>query len=499
MILRPDDPHQMYFVSRSELVADEPLVSMVEYAVDGLDLEVLYDRYSESGRSFYDPSMLLKIWFFSYSDGVRSSREVAKRIKYDVRYQYFSGSLRPDFRTINRFRSENLDLLGDYFAQIVTVCEASGLVDVSVLAVDGTKIRASSSSHRTVSKKKRDELSKQFHAVLEHDSALEGEGSCDISAEEGNATDASFDEPITECTEEAISTVKITDPDARFMKTSEGSLRPGYNTQIAVDKNQVIVAADVSTIADDSVQFEGMIDQSRDNVRGSLGEVLVDGGYYSGRNLKHAASAGYDLYMPIPEQSRSSDKHFEREAFVYDEARDCYRCPAGKELSYAASRIRNNGVTRRVYRGSSSICGQCQLRSRCTKKRYRELNISEVYDLEREMQSKMSTPSGRATYGQRKHLVEAVFGNLKFNLGFTHFKLRSLPKVRGEFLLMCIAHNLKKLARYNRSLHPGTIVALKAVQKVLLRLLRLCQRLHKTLPLDFRHVHTNWQLTGEMC
>lgn len=499
MILRPEDPHQMYFISRSELVADEPLVAMVDQVVDGLDLEVLYDRYSEGGRSFYDPSMILKIWFFSYSDGVRSSREAAKRIKYDVRYQYFAGSLRPDFRTINRFRSENLDLLGAYFAQIVTLCEESGLVDVSVLAIDGTKIRASSSSRRTISKKKQDELSKQFHAILEHDATLEGEGSCDISAEAGNSTDDRFDEPDTECQEEAISTVKITDPDARFMKTSEGSLRPGYNSQIAVDKNQVIVAADVSTIADDSVQFEAMVDQSRDNVRGSLGEVLVDGGYYSGRNLKHAESAGYDLYMPIPEHSRSSGEHFEREAFVYDEVRDCYRCPAGKELSYTASRTRNNGVTRRVYRGSSSTCGQCQLRSRCTKKRFRELNISEVYDLEREMQSKMSTPSGRTTYGQRKHLVEAVFGNLKFNLGFTHFKLRSLPKVRGEFLLMCIAHNLKKLARYGRSLRPVTTVAYKAVHKVLLRLLRLYQRLHKALPLDFRHANTNWPLPGEMC
>ena len=106
------------------------------------------------------------------SEGVRSSWESAKRIKYDIRYQYFAGDLRPDFRTINRFRQENLDLLGIYFARIVAMCEESGLVDVSVLAIDGTKIRTSSSGRRTVSKKTLDKLAMRFHV-----------GNCPISAE----------------------------------------------------------------------------------------------------------------------------------------------------------------------------------------------------------------------------------------------------------------------------------------------------------------------------
>jgi transposase len=114
MILYPEDPQQMFFVSRSELVAEELLVRTVGQVVDGLDLAALYDRYSEGGRAFYDPAMLLKVRFFAYCDGVRSSREVIKRIKYDLRYQYFTGSLRPDFRTVNRFRHANLDLLGGY-------------------------------------------------------------------------------------------------------------------------------------------------------------------------------------------------------------------------------------------------------------------------------------------------------------------------------------------------------------------------------------------------
>jgi len=287
---------------------------------------------------------------------------------------------------------------------------------------------------------------------------------------------------------------KVTDPDARFMKTSEGALRPSYNSHIAVDTNQVIVAVEVSTCADDSVSFQRLVEQSQHHVRGSPEVVLTDGGYYSGSNVKHSVTAGYDWYVPVPQHSRVPDQQFEREAFVYNESTDSYQCPAGKELPYCYSRTRN-GITRRVYRGSVSSCGQCRLRPRCTKKRRRELNISEVYPLERQMQAKMATASGRATYGRRKCLVEPVFGNLKFNLGFTRFKLRSLAKVRGEFLLMCIAHNLKKLATYGSLLRPVQTAALEAVQTALSRLLRLYQRLQKTLRVDFGYFHTHYQPT----
>lgn len=492
MILHPEDPRQMFFVSRAELVSEEPLVRTIDEVVNSFDLEALYDRYSEGGRSFYDPAMLLKVLFFTYSDGVRSSREIAKRIKYDIRYQYFAGNLRPDFRTINRFRAENLDLLGEYFARIVTQCEELGLVDMSVLAIDGTKIRASSSSRRTVSKKKLDKLANQFRAELARDVAAEGEDLCD---EESLLIADGTEETAPLSPDGGKSSDKVTDPDARFMKTSEGALRPSYNSHIAVDTNQVIVAVEVSTCADDSVSFQRLVEQSQHHVRGSPEVVLTDGGYYSGSNVKHSVTAGYDWYVPVPQHSRVPDQQFEREAFVYNESTDRYQCPAGKTLPYRTSRTRR-GVTTRVYRGSVLTCGQCRLRPRCTKKRYRELNISEFYHLERKMHAKMSTESGRAIYGRRKCLVEPVFGNLKFNLGFTRFKLRSLAKVRGEFLLMCIAHNLKKLATYGSLLDPVQTAVCKAVSATPLWLLRLSKRLQKALRVDFGHFHAHYQPTA---
>jgi len=207
----------------------------------------------------------------------------------------------------------------------------------------------------------------------------------------------------------------------------------------------MIVAADVSNNADDSVQFRSMLDQSRRNLGGDIDKVAADGGYYSGTNLKYAVSEGVDLYLPVTRTGRVPDERFHRDEFVYEPESDSYRCPAGQSLLYRKTR-HYRGVAIRIYRGTSDSCGRCQWRSQCTKKRVRELYISEHYAYERQMTAKLETATGRFIYGLRKCLVEPVFGNIKFNLGFGRYALRGLTKVRGEFLLICIAHNLKKLA-----------------------------------------------------
>lgn len=483
MILHPDDPRQMFFSCRADWVADEPLVTVVEQVVGGLDLDVLYSRYSEAGRPFYDPEMMLKVLFYSYCEGVRSSREIAKRVRYDVRYRYYTGCLQPDFRTINRFRSENLDLLGHYFAQIVSLCERSGLLDVSVLAVDSTKIRASASGRRAVQRRKLDELARRYREELSRDAARDDshEEAADNSDSQPSASGDHGSGPNVEEPDIKRSEVKVADPDARFMKTNEGGRRLSYNSHIVVDKGQMIVAAEVSNCADDSVQLQSMIESSRRNVDGEFGQVLADGGYYSGNNVKYAAQSGIDLYLPIANSGgRVPDDCYHRDVFIYDKSTDSYRCPAGEQLHYQGSRRRGD-VNKRVYAGCASSCGRCRVRPRCTSGRYRRLEISENYSYEKQMKAKLNSERGRAIYRQRMPLVEPVFGNLKFNLGFKRFALRTLAKVRGEFLLMCMAHNLKKLARYGSLSGPVQTAAKKALYTAFSWLLQLYKRYQRAL------------------
>ena len=466
MILKPDDVRQMFFTSRADMVAGEELVHTIDEVVNRLDLVSLYACWSEGGRGFFDPSMMLKVLFFAYCDGEHHSRDIAKKIKYDIRYQYFAGSLRPAHNTICRFRNIDVDLLASYFVQIVSVCNEMGFLDNSFLAIDGTKIKASASGKRTLRRKDLNSLKEKYKELLSADAASEIEdvGDDDI---DGDVSESTV-EPVNgrdlkarigraiERLEAGASEVNLTDSDARFMKTSDGGIRPSYNGQIAVDKNQIIVAVDISNNADDSPGFQSMVDQSRDNMDNEIGKVLVDGGYYSGSNLKYIDRCGLDVYMPTGRADPGLAGRFGRADFIYDKETDSYLCPAGEYLNYKGNRKRN-GVTIRIYGCSSRVCSQCSMLSGCTthKRKRRELWISEVYRHERAMKKKLSSVKGRAIYDRRKVMVEPVFGNIKYNLGFRQFVLRGLKKVKAEFLLMCIAHNLKKMSRHWTPLKPS--------------------------------------------
>ena len=368
-------------------------------------------------------------------------------VRYDVRYRYFVGGHRPDFRTLNRFRNDHLDLLPDYFAALVEHCEKLGLIDSSIVALDGTKLRANASGR----KPGKDSLQGEINRRLAHDVEADGLGP------EEEVNDA-ISEKETKPSTEAVS---ATDPEARLMKTGEGTVRLCYNAQVVVDTHQIIVAADVGTDVDDRPSLPPLLEQAERQLSSELGAIVADGGYYSGRNVKYAQERSLDIYIP-----RGQNKHgvISQEEFEYDRANDRYRCPHGQWLKRGSQRLRN-GVFKTTYRSTVKQCRSCPLKDACTRERYRQIEVAETSAYEQELAGKLASPEGQAIYARRRELVEPVFGNLKFNLGFNRFSLRGLAKVRGEFLLICIAHNLKKLA-----LWPGyhhTPAAFQAAVKVI--------------------------------
>jgi transposase len=463
MILKADDPHQMYFTSRWDLVSGEALLQTIDEVVNRLDLSGLYELWSEQGRGFYDPGMLLKILFFAYCDGERHSRGIAKKIRYDVRYQYFAGHLRPKYRTICRFRTLGADLLSSYFAQIVSVCDEMELLDVSCLALDGTKVRASASRRQTYGKSDLSELAARYRELLAKDAEKERLDNSDEEDDEenGDTSGKTVDredlkkriEKVLKSLESGAKEVNLTDSDARLMKDSERRFHPSYNGQIAVDRNQFIVAVDVGNNSNDAGYFRKMYSESQAHVSDQVSQVLADGGYYSKGNVKYCIQEGIDIYMRMGKFFSKREGRYGREDFRYDKQKDVYNCPGGGTLRYKFSR-RKEGVETRVYRGSESECQSCKQKARCTDGKARDLNISEVWEYEREVNEKLASENGRAVYGLRKVLVEPVFGNMKYNMGFRRFVLRGLKNVKLEFFLMCIAHNLKKLARHIHSWQP---------------------------------------------
>jgi len=241
--------------------------------------------------------------------------------------------------------------------------------------------------------------------------------------------------------------VSATDPDARLMKTGDGTIRLCYNAQVVVDNHQMIVAAEVGTEANDMSSLAPLLEQAARQVQSDLGAIVADGGYYSGRNLKYAQERGLDIYIP---KGRDERDVFGQEQFVYDQVGDRYRCPNGHWLKRGHQR-RRRGVMKTTYQSTVRQCRACPLKASCTKERYRRLEVAETAAYERQVAAKLASPEGQAIYARRQSLVEPVFGNLKFNLGFSRFSLRGLARVKGEFLLLCIAHNLKKLAQWQGS------------------------------------------------
>lgn len=429
MIYRRENVRQLGFSCLHDEVAEEALVLTIDEFVEQLDLQVLHSRYSEAGTGYYDPGMLLKVWFFAYCDRSWHCREVAQRIRYDVRYRYFVGSHRPDFRTLNRFRHDHLDLLADYFAALVGHCEQLGLIDSSVVALDGTKLRANASGRKSLYPALRQEISKRLKRDVQDD----------ILEDESEKI-----ETVPSEKSKGSSVVSATDPEARFMKTGEGTVRLCYNAQVAVDNRQMIVAVAVGNNVDDMSSMPSLLEQAESQLSTELGAIVADGGYYSGRNLKYAQERGLDVYIPKGKDEREV---FGQERFVYDEVNDRYCCPNGQWLAGSRQRLRN-GVMKTTYRSTAKRCRDCPLKAGCTRRRYRSIEVAETYAYEQRVAAKLSSREGQAIYARRRELVEPVFGNLKFNLGFTRFSLRGLAKVRGEFLFLCMAHNLKKLAQW---------------------------------------------------
>ena len=234
-----------------------------------------------------------------------------------------------------------------------------------------------------------------------------------------------------------------TDLESRVMTTKSGK-RCAYNAQAVVDKNrQVIIAADVSQAENDKEEFIPMLEQTENNTGKMPKKVSADAGYYTQDNLQYAKKKVLDAYVPAPKKSKIE--------FKYDGENDEYICPAGKALKYHGSRRNRYKKLYRVYRcaecAGCAVSKDCQGGKKDGGRERRDLWIRADVDrnLREEMRKKMLSPEGKLIYKLRLHIVEPVFGNIKFNMNIVKLLLRGLEGANIEYLLGCIAHNIKKI------------------------------------------------------
>ena len=462
-----------------DLIAEDHMARILSTIVDTLDLSSLYRKYSWEGGETFHPQSMLKVVFYGYSHGTRSSRKISQACRENVVYMYLSNGIRPDFRTINLFRKNNFDILEDLFKQIVRLCYQLGMISFGTISIDGTKIRANASKYQIVTK---DKLGKEIRRLL--DEANEVDAREDEEYGESNESDEvpeklrtakdrkeTISKLLKELEEKNVKQMSLTDKESRLVK-SHGRYEFSYNGQCATE-NQVILAYDLTNQEADSDQLVPMVNEL-EPIAGSLhgkeeyplegSKILTDSGYDSGKNLSHLKDRKIDGYVPnrmtsTYEKEKSGKippRPFAKDKFSYQEDGDYYICPTGEKLYPVERRTsKKSSYERHDVKYGCRSCHDCGHQQECVKSRkgYRRVcRILEYDSYRQEIDKKLQTEEGKKIYNKRKTDIEPTFGQMKtITFGQTGFGVRGLKKVKGEFGLACIGHNIRKIASYLKS------------------------------------------------
>jgi len=476
MPMRPYDQNQSFLLppDMADWVPPQAPARVFSDLIDQLDLSGFKEVKAE-GRPRFATRMMVKVLLWAYATGVRASRKIEDRVHSDMVFMWLAGLEQPDFRTICLFRKCNLEALNRLFCAVLVLARGLGMVKLGLLALDGTKIRASAGINSF--KTKADWVKALAATQAEVSRILAEAEERDRTDNEQYGSDRRGDEVPEELLDAQRRAVKIqellaavgegvkdtlrissTDPDARFMHTQTGSI-PAFNAELAVTKDQLIVYAEVTKEPVDVNQVVPAVEGIKANTGSYPEQLVADAGYDSGKNLHELESRAIDGYIPdgaernLGQRQDSNPGFFGKDRFQYDPTTDRYVCPGGQVLHFKTikhTRTQYSEQEESIYKTAPGTCLACPLRAQCTKVKTRAgRTISRnKYEVERErMRQKLATEAGKETYGQRKCLVEPVNGQLKVVGRLVQLLLRGLLGAQLEVKWSAIAHNLLKLTR----------------------------------------------------
>ena len=443
-----------------DYVSEENPVRVIDVFVDELDLGALgFEGVvpEATGRPGYHPGVLLKIYVYGYINQVASSRRLEREAQRNVEMMWLTERLAPDFKTIADFRKDNGPAIRAACRQFIVLCRKLDLFAHAVAAIDGSKFKAVNATDKTFTRASIQRRMEQVEASIErYMAALET-----ADRQEGELAQAkgvrlrdkiaALREQMKDfqALEKAVHAapdkqISQTDPDARAMATSgKGTGMVGYNVQTAVDtEHHLIVAHEVTNVGNDRGQLSNMAGQAKAAMGVEALEVLADRGYFDGEEILACEPLGVTPILPKPMTSGAKAVgRFGKPDFIYNASDNTYRCPAGETLTWRFASV-EKGMTMSTY--WTTRCDHCPLRSRCTSsKQPRRIRRWEHETVIEAMQERLDrTPDAMRV---RRATVEHPFGTLKAWMGATHFKTRTLEKVKTEMSLHVLAYNLKRV------------------------------------------------------
>ena len=443
-----------------DYITPENPVRFIDAFVEELALEALGFRHAalpETGRPPYDPGDLLRLYIYGYLNRVRSSRRLEAEAQRNLEVLWLLRKLRPDFKTIADFRKDNGPAIKAVCRQFTLLCRKLELFGGELVAIDGSKFAAQNAKDRNFSQKKLQALLEEIDKRIE---TYLGELAATDKAEEvagsGKAVSASelkekiaglkdrqdrYRELLEGLVQSGDSQVSLSDPDSRAMSQGAG-VTVGYNVQAAVDdKHSLIVATDVIKTTSDTGELGGMAIKAQETLEAEQLAVVADKGYYNGREILACDTVGITAYVAKPMTSANTAQGlYGKESFTYHAQRNCYVCPADRELTYRFS-THEKGRPIHYYRASD--CKSCELRKLCTRNKANRTITRLAFE---ELQEKMAerVKAHPQIMRRRKAIIEHCFGTIKRTFGYYYFLCRGFARVKTELSLTVLAYNLKR-------------------------------------------------------
>jgi transposase len=444
-----------------DYICEDNPVRVVEVFVEELDLGTLgFDGVEPeaTGRPAYHPATLLKIYIYGYLNRIQSSRRLEREAQRNLELIWLTGKLMPDFKTIADFRKDNGQAIRGVCRDFVVLCRDLNLFSEAIVAIDGSKFKASNSRDKNFTDRKlkarMQQLEDSIARYLTELDRADREPTLVTEARVGHikgkiatvkAQMRQLKQIGRQMSKASDGQISLTDPDARSMATSgRGTGMVGYNVQTVVDvKHHLIVAHEVTNVGHDRDQLSSMAQKAREATGRDELTVLADRGYFKSEEILDCERAGIKTLVPKPQTSGNKARGlFDKADFRYMAAKDEYRCPAGQRAIWRFTTV-EDGLTLHKY--WSSACPKCPIKVRCTSGEYRRIARWEYEHVLEAMQKRLDrTPQASRL---RRQTVEHPFGTLKAWMGATHFLTRTLPRVSTEMSLHVLAYNFKRLIR----------------------------------------------------
>ena len=424
------------------------------------------------GAPRYSHRMLLSAWLYGFMQGERSTRAIERLCRTQIPARWLTANQCPDHNTLWRFYAEHRAAMRQLLTETVRTAVQCELIDIAVLAVDGTKLLANAAPERSLSEAQLTALLTRLEAEI---TTLEAQGAGDDEGSDPRLPPASGPPVALRAQVDAALAAlaaepgpkrrNLTDPEAVFMKTRHG-LAPAYNAQAAVvattaaararlgaaaPSGRVIVATDVIAANPDRGQLAPLIAQAEANLGQAVALTVADGGYASGPDIATATAAGYPVLVPEPKQAAP----YHLSHFAYDAVRDVLTCPEGQPLHRIAQTRNRRRVPVQRYGGDAATCRACPAFGVCTtnSRQGRTVQLPEHDDIIRQVRALRASDHGQRLLQQRKTLIEPVFGTIKEVLAGRRVLHRGLAGVQAEWAALATAFNLRTLARFWQAGH----------------------------------------------